>query len=212
MSVPHSATELLRAQSYPLGEDGASEAMSLLALAHTRSEHLIYKAMLAHVKAAESRVGCFSTRSLMQLPGINSYSTARRGLAGLVEKLSIERVAGGNGLPRAGRLYLVYAPKEVLERRRAAGLPVYANGLENVRSAVFRRAVRRVVELDALSRREVQVALCCAEGLTNAQIGAKLRVSEQTVKFHLRNIFQKFGLQRRTELISRLLSEGESRG
>src|SRR5438132_1063278 len=54
------------------------------------------------------------------------------------------------------------------------------------------------------------LALCCADGLTNAQIGTKLRVSEQTIKFHLRNIFIKFGVKRRTELVSRLLSQGNT--
>jgi DNA-binding CsgD family transcriptional regulator len=53
------------------------------------------------------------------------------------------------------------------------------------------------------------VALCCVEGMTNAEIGARLRVSEQTVKFHLRNIFSKLGVRRRAELVSRLLSEGK---
>jgi DNA-binding CsgD family transcriptional regulator len=65
--------------------------------------------------------------------------------------------------------------------------------------------LQRVVEDKNLSRREAQVALCCAEGLTNAEIGARLLVTEQTVKFHLRNIFVKFGVKRRAELISRLL-------
>ena len=69
----------------------------------------------------------------------------------------------------------------------------------------FERAIKRVVANNNLSRREVQVALCCVEGLTNAEIGNRLSVGEQTVKFHLRHIFIKFGVKRRTELISRLL-------
>ena len=69
----------------------------------------------------------------------------------------------------------------------------------------FERAIKRVVANNNLSRREAQVALCCVEGLTNAEIGNRLSVSEQTVKFHLRHIFIKFGVQRRAELISRLL-------
>lgn len=56
-----------------------------------------------------------------------------------------------------------------------------------------------------LSRREAQVALCCAEGLTNAEIGDRLCITEQTVKFHMRHLFIKFGVRRRGELISRLL-------
>ncbi|HCX28418.1 MAG TPA: hypothetical protein DHU55_01390 [Blastocatellia bacterium] len=47
--------------------------------------------------------------------------------------------------------------------------------------------------------------MCCVQGLTNAEIGSRLLVTEQTVKFHLRRIFVKFGVKRRAELISRLL-------
>jgi DNA-binding CsgD family transcriptional regulator len=73
------------------------------------------------------------------------------------------------------------------------------------RNYSFERAVARVAENPLLSRREGQVALYCVEGLTNAEIGRRLDVSEQTVKFHLRHVFVKFGVKRRAELISRLL-------
>jgi hypothetical protein len=43
------------------------------------------------------------------------------------------------------------------------------------------------------------------EGLSNAEIGRRLQISEQTVKSHLRRVFDKFGVKRRTELVSRLL-------
>jgi DNA-binding CsgD family transcriptional regulator len=43
------------------------------------------------------------------------------------------------------------------------------------------------------------------EGLSNAEIGKRLQISEQTVKSHLRRVFDKFGVRRRTELVSRLL-------
>jgi DNA-binding CsgD family transcriptional regulator len=74
-----------------------------------------------------------------------------------------------------------------------------------LRNGSFERAVARVAENPLLSRREAEVALCCVEGLTNAQIGNRLDVSEQTVKFHLRHVFVKFGVKRRAELISKLL-------
>ncbi len=82
----------------------------------------------------------------------------------------------------------------------------YAKGIESSSgNRSFERVIQRVVENKNLSRREAQVALCCVEGLTNAQIGSRLLVTEQTVKFHLRHIFIKFGVKRRAELISRLL-------
>jgi len=67
-------------------------------------------------------------------------------------------------------------------------------------------AINRIAERKDLSRREAEVALCCAEGLTNVEIGKRLYISEQTVKFHLRHIFVKYGVRRRTELISQLLT------
>jgi DNA-binding CsgD family transcriptional regulator len=203
--------------TYPLGENPervpGEQTMALLALSHTVVEHRLYSAMLAEMLAVGTRVGSFSTRRLMKLTGINGYSTIRRGLLGLLNKLSIERqkVAGDNGTHRLDTVYLIFSPEEILARRRSAGLPAYPNEvLEHEGSIAFGRAIQRVVDGNNLSRREAQVALCCADGLTNAQIGTKLRVSEQTVKFHLRNIFSKFGVKRRTELVSRLLTQGST--
>lgn len=50
-----------------------------------------------------------------------------------------------------------------------------------------------------LSTREWDVLELVAKGLTNPQIAEHLAVSENTVKFHLQNIFQKLGVNNRTE-------------
>jgi DNA-binding NarL/FixJ family response regulator len=47
--------------------------------------------------------------------------------------------------------------------------------------------------------RESEVLAQLALGLTNAQIADAMGVSENTVKFHLQNIFQKLGVTNRTE-------------
>lgn len=194
-------------KTYPLGEKeqpSDERALALIALSHTHLEHRIYTSMLAETSGQVSRVAFFSTRQLMALAGIRSSSTLRRGLDGLIAKLSIERQGNGNGDP--GRRYLVHNPDEVLARRAANGVELYPHQV-SVRAGNqnFERAIKRVVANDHLSRREVQVALCCVEGLTNSEIGARLKVSEQTVKFHLRHIYVKFRVKRRAELISRLL-------
>ncbi|MGH9929173.1 MAG: helix-turn-helix transcriptional regulator, partial [Pyrinomonadaceae bacterium] len=132
----------------------------------------------------------------------------RRGLEGLVAKFSIEREVKANGTgPRDhSAAYRVFTPEQVIARREERGMKSYAKGIDSaVGSRAFERVIQRVVENKNLSRRESQVALCCVEGLTNAEIGLRLSVSEQTVKFHLRHIFIKFGVKRRAELISRLL-------
>ncbi|MFV9507470.1 MAG: response regulator [Oscillochloridaceae bacterium umkhey_bin13] len=50
-----------------------------------------------------------------------------------------------------------------------------------------------------LSEREAEVLALVAQGLTNTQIAQRLRVSDNTVKFHLQNIYQKLGVGNRTE-------------
>jgi DNA-binding CsgD family transcriptional regulator len=200
--------------TYSLGENPehpfGEQAMALVALSHTVVEHQVYSAMLAEIAAIGTRIAAISTRRLMSLTGIHGHSTVRRGVAGLVNKLSIERqrVAVHNGTQQPLLVYLVFTPEEILDRRRAVGLPAYPKGLEIEPGTIaLGRAVKRVVDVQSLSRREAQVALCCAQGLTNAEIGIRLEVSEQTVKFHMRNIFVKFGVKRRAELVSRLFRD-----
>lgn len=183
-----------------------SGAMALVALSHTPLEHRIYLTMLsdASVPAANGRT--FQTRELMARANIRSSGTVRRGLEGLIAKHSIERLVGGGSRNGVAKHYSVHTPVEILARRRAVGIETYPRefGIRDG-NRFFERAITRVAANTNLSRREAQVALCCVEGLTNAEIGTRLEVSEQTVKFHLRHIFIKFGVKRRAELISRLL-------
>lgn len=111
----------------------AEQAMALVALSHTVIEQQLYAAMLSEIVAVGTRVASLTTRRLMDLTGINGYSTVRRGVTGLVNKLSIERqkVAGDNGGHQAPMVYLVFTPEEILARRRAVGLPAYPKGLES---------------------------------------------------------------------------------
>ena len=51
----------------------------------------------------------------------------------------------------------------------------------------------------ALSEREAVVLEAVARGLSNREIGRQLWISEQTVKFHLRNLYRKIGVSSRTE-------------
>ena len=52
-----------------------------------------------------------------------------------------------------------------------------------------------------LSEKETAVLAELANGYTNKQIAARLWLSEQTVKFHLRNIYRKLGIKSRTEAL-----------
>ena len=180
---------------------------------------------------AESESGpeVFTVRRVMELTDIPNLSTVRRGLEGLVVKSSAERVAKSNGATNSiGAVapetngsghrsskngardqcigYRVRLPEDVIAHRDESGPNGFARGItESAGNRSFERVIQRIVATKSLSRREAQVALCCVEGLTNAEIGSRLLVKEQTVKFHLRHVFLKFGVKRRAELISRLL-------
>jgi two-component system, NarL family, nitrate/nitrite response regulator NarL len=52
-----------------------------------------------------------------------------------------------------------------------------------------------------LSRREQEVLSSLLENLANKEIGSKLNISERTVKFHVSNLLNKFGVRRRADLI-----------
>jgi DNA-binding NarL/FixJ family response regulator len=50
-----------------------------------------------------------------------------------------------------------------------------------------------------LTSRELEILRLAAHGMTNAQIGCRLWIAEQTVKFHLSNTYRKLGVANRTE-------------
>lgn len=51
----------------------------------------------------------------------------------------------------------------------------------------------------ALTTRELEVLQLVAAGLTNAEVGERLFISDETVKTHLRRLMRKLGLSRRTQ-------------
>ena len=60
-------------------------------------------------------------------------------------------------------------------------------------------AVEPQLEHPDLTRRELEILRLVAEGLSNAQLAEMLWVTEQTVKFHLSNIYRKLNVANRTE-------------
>jgi DNA-binding CsgD family transcriptional regulator/GAF domain-containing protein len=62
--------------------------------------------------------------------------------------------------------------------------------------------------LDRLTRREVEVLMHMANGETNRRIGARLFVSEATVKSHVKHILRKLDAANRAEAVSRYVRAG----
>jgi DNA-binding NarL/FixJ family response regulator len=65
-------------------------------------------------------------------------------------------------------------------------------------ATVAENAPRDAKTLD-LTRRELEILQLVAEGFSNAELARRLWVTEQTVKFHLSNIYRKLDVANRTE-------------
>ncbi|GAB3888523.1 response regulator transcription factor [Microbispora bryophytorum subsp. camponoti] len=61
---------------------------------------------------------------------------------------------------------------------------------------------------ETLSRRETEVLALVGRGLTNAEIGRALFISETTVKTHLLRVFTKLGVSDRTAAVTTALARG----
>lgn len=60
----------------------------------------------------------------------------------------------------------------------------------------------------ALSSRELEVLHLLSNGRDNQEIGRALNISERTVRYHLHNIYDKLGVQRRAEAIAWAVRRG----
>jgi len=59
--------------------------------------------------------------------------------------------------------------------------------------------------LAGLTDREREILAALAEGMTNQQLAADLHISLNTVKFHLKNIYGKLGVDNRAQAVARYL-------
>ena len=55
-----------------------------------------------------------------------------------------------------------------------------------------------------LTPREIQIANLVAKGLTNAEIGAELWITQNSVKQALKRMFRKLAVSARTEMVDKL--------
>jgi DNA-binding NarL/FixJ family response regulator len=59
-----------------------------------------------------------------------------------------------------------------------------------------------------LTRREIEIVRCIAEGRTAGETAKTLTVSEYTVTNHLGNVYRKFGTRNRVEVLKLAVSKG----
>ena len=81
--------------------------------------------------------------------------------------------------------------------RQAFAHSVYLPGSRPAAAAQTARAATE--DLPDLTRRELEILQLVAEGHSNTQLAKMLWVTEQTVKFHLSNVYRKLDVANRTE-------------
>ncbi len=81
----------------------------------------------------------------------------------------------------------------------AAVIRQFVAGDEDHRAAAGQSAARER-ERSPLSQREREIVALVAQGFKNKEMAEKMFISEQTVKNHLHNIFDKLGVSDRLEL------------
>lgn len=61
---------------------------------------------------------------------------------------------------------------------------------------------------EALTAREKEILALAAEGLTNREIAARVNLSENTIKYHFKNILQKLHLRNRAQAVAYAVQSG----
>ncbi|TDD76143.1 response regulator transcription factor [Actinomadura darangshiensis] len=111
---------------------------------------------------------------------------------------AIEAGAAGYLLKDASRADLAAAVRDVAAGRRVLSPEVSAR----------LTAAAGAPPPPVLSARESEVLALVAEGLTNAEIGARLYIGQATVKTHMLRIFTKLGVSDRTAAVMAALEHG----
>ena len=94
----------------------------------------------------------------------------------------------------------------------AIGMEAFAERARIELLATGERVRKRSAEArDQLTPQEEQIARLAREGLTNAQIGAKLFLSSRTIEWHLHKVFGKLGIDSRSGLRTALTGATRAR-
>jgi DNA-binding NarL/FixJ family response regulator len=92
-----------------------------------------------------------------------------------------------------------FNPSIFLRSAETAVAPARELTVAPVRELAMARPAVATAETCGLTRRELEILRLVGEGHTNRQLAGMLWVTEQTVKFHLSNIYRKLQVSNRTE-------------
>jgi DNA-binding NarL/FixJ family response regulator len=149
----------------------------------------------------------------LRMPGMGGLGAIRQ----LTAELPGVRVivlttydSDGDILPAVEAGAAGYLLKDTPRARLVDAIFAAARGETVLAPAVAGRLVTRLraPQPEALSPRETAVLAAAARGLTNAQIGRELFISEATVKTHLLRAYAKLGVSGRTAAVTKAIEAG----
>ncbi len=157
--------------------------------------------------------------------GVEARSRALLGDGDAADRLyqeAIERLRRTRVRVQLARTHLLYGEWLRRERRRfdardqlrtalelftSMGAEAFAARAERELLATGERVRKRRIETrEQLTAQEIQIARLARDGLSNADIGARLFISQHTVAYHLRKVFSKLDITSRNQL-GRVLTE-----
>jgi len=163
------------------------------------------KRLLPHVVLMDVRMpamnGIEATRRILQ-SGVESrvlilttfdvdeyvYEALRAGASGfLLKDVTAQQLVAGVRVVAAGEALLAPTVTKRLLERFASTLPSEDDGPPP--------------SLSSLTERELEILTQLARGLSNAELGATLYLSEPTIKTHLSSIFRKLGVRDRVQAV-----------
>ncbi len=103
-----------------------------------------------------------------------------------------------------------YVLKDMRREDLFRAIHAAAQGESFLAPAVAARLMGRVrePEEESLSARELQVLIMVSQGASNKEIGQQLHISQATVKTHLLHIFEKLGVNDRTQAVTIAIQRG----
>jgi len=101
--------------------------------------------------------------------------------------------------------------EEILAEERRAPMAIAVEYLEQIVATAGRSPSAPAPSggaVEQLSKRELEVLRMLVAGLSNADIGARLFVSQHTVKWHLQHVYEKLGVKSRTQAVAAARASG----